>query len=176
MNPVSFKSSGQLYVFRNGVNLRESFLLLVLCHQLLFHARGIFLEVFWQAALDAENIDLDKTKFDHRKLQKIYSLNTSLLYVVSRLNLHLVGRQDFCSVCRNRVCSFQDGLLGLLVEHLQLLWVSGGQGSITNNAVKEDLLLCNAVLAVIELPFHEENFVLLYSILHQGPVVIQPIY
>ena len=72
--------------------------------------------------------------------------------------------------------SFQDGLLGLLVEHLQLLWVSGGQGSITNNAVKEDLLLCNAVLAVIELPFHEENFVLLYSILHQGPVVIQPIY
>ena len=106
----------------------------------------------------------------------IYSLNASLLYVVSRLNLHLVGGKDLCSVCRNWVSSFQDGLLGLLVEHLQLLWVPAGQGSITNNSNKENLLLCNAVLAVIELPFHEKNFVLLHSILHQGPVVIQPIY
>lgn len=76
-------------------------------------------------------IDFVETKFYHQNVS-IYSLNSPLFYVVSGLNLHLVGRQDFCSVFRNRVGSFQDCLLCLLVEHLQLFWVPGVRKSITN--------------------------------------------
>ena len=78
-----------------------------------------------------------KINFVKIEFDQIYSLNSPLFYVVSGLNLHLVGRQDFCSVFRNGVGSFQDCLLRLLVEHLQLFWVPGVQKSITNALRKE---------------------------------------
>ena len=52
MNSKGLKSSRHFDIFKDGVNLRHSFLLLVFAHQLLFHTRGVFLEVLRQAAFD----------------------------------------------------------------------------------------------------------------------------
>ena len=53
MNSEGLESSRHFDIFKDGVNLGHSFLLLVFAHQLLFHTRGIFLEVLRQAAFDA---------------------------------------------------------------------------------------------------------------------------
>ena len=53
MNSEGLESSRHFDIFKDGVNLGHSFLLLIFAHQFLFHTRGIFLEVLRQAAFDA---------------------------------------------------------------------------------------------------------------------------
>ena len=175
MNAVGVESPRHFDIFENGVNLRESLLLLVLGDQLLLHAGGIGLQVFRQAAFDA-GFGFDEDQF-FQGTYLIYSLNAPFFHVVAILTLHLVGRQGFCCVLRNRMGPVQDCLLGLLVEHLQLLWIPGGQRlCITIKDDQKNLLLRHAVIADIELPLHKKNFILFHSVLHQGLVVVQPIH
>ena len=78
MNSKGLKSSRHFDIFKDGVNLRHSFLLLVFAHQLLFHTRGVFLEVLGQAAFDAEDQFGEKIMKTVSTLQS-YSMRRSLM-------------------------------------------------------------------------------------------------
>ena len=78
MNSKGLKSSRHFDIFKDGVNLRHSFLLLVFAHQLLFHTRGVFLEVLRQAAFDAGDQFGEKIMKKVSTLQS-YSMRRSLM-------------------------------------------------------------------------------------------------
>ena len=80
MNSEGLKPSRHFDIFKDGVNLRHSFLLLVFAHQLLFHTRGVFLEVLRQAAFDAGD------QFGEKIMKKV---STSLAHSCTRFPCYL---------------------------------------------------------------------------------------